>query len=53
MSKLDQTYIHTSTEKAKREALEQYHDWLNEQGFKRLINQDNTKMEEMANMALN
>jgi len=42
MSKLDQTYIHTSTEKAKREALERYHEWLNEQGFMRVINQGNT-----------
>jgi len=52
MSKLDQTYIHTSTEKAKREALEVYHDWLNEQGFKRLINQDNAKIEGTDNVAL-
>jgi integrase len=44
MSKLDQTYIHTSTEKSKREALNIYHDWLNEQGFKSMINHDNTKM---------
>jgi len=44
MSKLDQTYIHTSTENAKRKALERYHEWLNEQGFKNVINQDNTEI---------
>ena len=52
MSKLDQTYIHTSTEKAKREALECYHDWLNEQGFKRVINQDSTEIQQSPIMAL-
>ncbi len=45
MSKLDQTYIHTSTETAKREALEKYHEWLIGQGFKSVINQDRAKME--------
>ena len=44
MSMLDQTYIHTSTEAAKRDALEKYHIWLNAQGFKTLTNQDNTEI---------
>ncbi|HIF9260439.1 TPA: tyrosine-type recombinase/integrase [Photobacterium damselae] len=33
MSNLDQTYIHTTTENLKREAIETYHAWLDTQGF--------------------
>lgn len=33
LSDLDQAYIHTTTETLKREALELYHAWLDDQGF--------------------
>ena len=33
LSDLDQAYIHTTTEALKREALELYHAWLDDQGF--------------------
>lgn len=33
MTRLDQTYIHTFAETQKRQALEQYHEWLNIQGL--------------------
>lgn len=31
MSKLDEAYIHTEAQALKREALEKYHEWLDEQ----------------------
>ncbi|AWG87373.1 tyrosine-type recombinase/integrase [Vibrio parahaemolyticus] len=33
LSKLDKTYIHTFAESQKRQALTQYHDWLNATAF--------------------
>ncbi|EII3125388.1 tyrosine-type recombinase/integrase [Vibrio parahaemolyticus] len=33
LSKLDKTYIHTHVEHKMKEALNQYHDWLKEQGL--------------------
>ncbi len=36
MKDLDQAYIHTSAEQLKRQALEQWHAWLDERGFNAL-----------------